>query len=41
VNKDNSHVQIVERNGTIVGNDGIPKLDEVIPIVETPSMAMA
>jgi len=40
-NREDSHVQIVERNGRMLVNDGTPQMDKVIPIDESPSMAVA
>jgi len=40
-NREDTHVEIAKRNGTTFANDGTPQMDEVIPIVESPSMAVA
>jgi len=40
-NREDTNVQIAKRNGTIVANDGIPQIDEVIAIPKSPSIAMA
>jgi len=41
VNREDTHVQIVESNGTTVANVGTPQMDEVIPIDKCPSTTMA